>query len=184
MQLGRSYIARWPCISAAQALATTGQVDLATAKLAAHDALELPMVLLNETDLLRARAWTTAAAGDLPAARHHLEVAADLGEEIGDVLGATNALHSLARLGHARQVAGRLAQLATRVDGPLVAARASYASAVAARDSNLLEKVSQDFEDLGTILYTAEVGRRFQVMTGGGKVAGGRRGQLGGGLSR
>jgi DNA-binding CsgD family transcriptional regulator len=163
MQLGRSYPARWPYIAAAQALALTGQVDLATAKLAAHDALNLPTILLNETDLLRARAWTAAAAGDLPAARHHLEAAADLGEEIGDVLGATNALHCLARLGHARQVAERLAQLATRVDGPLVAARASYASAVATRDSNLLEKVCQDFEDLGTILYAAEASAEAAV---------------------
>jgi len=163
MQLGRSYAARWPCIAAAQALAMTGQVDLATAKLAAHDALNLPPVLLNETDLFRARAWTAAATGDLPAARHHLETAADLGEEIGDVLGATNALHSLARLGRARQVADRLAQLATGVDGPLVAARAGYASAVAARDSHALEKVSQDFEGLGTILYAAEASAEAAV---------------------
>ncbi len=163
MQLGRSYPARWPYIAAAQALAMTGQVDLASAKLAAHDALKLPTVLLNETDLLRARAWTAAAAGDLPAARHHLEAAADLGEEIGDLLGATNALHSLARLGHARQVADRLAQLATRVDGPLVDVRASYASAVASRDSQALEKVCQDFEDLGTILYAAEASAEAAV---------------------
>ena len=54
MQLGRSYTARWPYIAAAQGLAMTGQVDLAKAKLAAHDVLKLPMVLLNETDLLRA----------------------------------------------------------------------------------------------------------------------------------
>ncbi len=163
MQLARSSGARWPYIAAAQALALSGQVDLAAATLAAHDALDLPTILLNETDLLRARAWTAAAGGDLPTARHHLEAAADLGEEIGDVLGATNALHSLARLGHARQVADRLAELATRVDGPLVAARASYANAVAARDSQALEKVSQDFEDLGTILYAAEASAEAAV---------------------
>ena len=163
MQLGRSSGARWPYIAAVQALALSGKVDRASATLAAHDALGLPTILLNETDLLRARAWTAAAGGDLPGARHQLEAAADLGEEIGDVLGATNALHCLARLGHARQVAERLAQLATRVDGPLVAARASYASAVATRDSNLLEKVCQDFEDLGTILYAAEASAEAAV---------------------
>ena len=141
----------------------TGQVDRAVETLAAHDALDLPTILLNETDLLRARAWTAAAAGDLPAARQQLEAAADLGEEIGDLLGATNALHSLARLGHARQVAARLAHLATRVDGPLAAARAAYANAVAARDINALEKVSQDFEDLGTILYAAEASAEAAV---------------------
>jgi len=164
LQLGRSSAARWPYIAAAQALAMTGQVDRATETLAAHDALELPTILLNETDLLRARAWTAAAGGDLPAARHQLEAAADLGEEIGDLLGATNALHSLARLGHARQVAARLAHLATRVDGPLAAARAAYANAVAARDINAFEKVCQDFEDLGTILYAAEASAEAAVM--------------------
>jgi len=61
--------------------------------------------------------WTAAAAGDLPAARQQLEAAADLGEEIGYLIGAAGALHGLARLGHARQVSARLAALATQVDG-------------------------------------------------------------------
>ena len=113
-------------------------------------------MLLNETDLLQARAWTAAAAGDLPAARHQLEAAADLGEEIGDLIGATSALHGLARLGRARHVAARLAALADQVDGDLVATRAAYATALAARDSDALAKVADDFEDLGAILYAAE----------------------------
>ena len=37
--------------------------------------LGLPTNLLNETDLLQARAWAAAAAGDLPGARDHLEAA-------------------------------------------------------------------------------------------------------------
>jgi DNA-binding CsgD family transcriptional regulator len=163
LQLGRSSAARWPYIAAVQALALSGKVDRATATLAAHDALHLPTILLNETDLLRARAWTAAAGGDLPGARHQLEVAAELGERIGDLLGATNTLHSLARFGHARQVADRLAHLAAQIDGPLVAARAEYANAVAVRDSEALEKVSQDFEDLGTVLYAAEASAEAAV---------------------
>ena len=71
-------------------------------------------------------------------------------------------MHSLAAR-HARQVAARLAHLATRVDGPLAAARAANANAVAARDINALEKVSQDFEDLGTILYAAEASAEAAV---------------------
>ena len=66
-----------------------------------------PSVLPNETDILQARAWTAAAAGDLPAARDHLEAAAELGEQIGDLIGASSALHGLARLGRAGQVAAR-----------------------------------------------------------------------------
>ena len=155
-QLGRTYAARRGYLAAAQALALAGHPDRAADTLAAHDALGLPKAWIYETDLLQARAWTAAAAGDLPAARHQLEAAADLGEEIGDLIGATSALHGLARLGQARHVAARLAELADHVDGDLVATRAAYATALAARDSDALAKVSHDFEDLGTILYAAE----------------------------
>ena len=155
-QLGRGFAAQLPYTAAAQALALAGQAGRAAGTLTALSALGLPALLINETEVLQARAWTAAAAGDLPAARQQLEAAADLGEEIGDLIGAVSALHGLARLGHARQVSARLAALATQVDGDLVAARAAYASALAARDSEVLAKVAGDFEDLGTILYAAE----------------------------
>jgi DNA-binding CsgD family transcriptional regulator len=155
-QLGRAFAAQLPYAEAAQALALAGQAGQAAGTVTALDALGVPAVLINETEVLQARAWTAAAAGDLPGARQQLEGAADLGEEIGDLIGAVSALHGLARLGHARQVSARLAALATQVDGDLVAARAAYASALAARDSDVLAKVADDFEDLGTILYAAE----------------------------
>src|SRR5271165_4479365 len=100
-QLGRAVRSRRSGSVAAQALALTGQVGPAAETLAAMDALGLPTNLLHETDLLQARAWAAAAAGDLPGARDQLEAAAGLGEEIGDLIGATSALHGLARLGRA-----------------------------------------------------------------------------------
>jgi DNA-binding CsgD family transcriptional regulator len=163
-QLGRTYASRWSYIAAAQALALSGRADQAAKTLTAFDALDLPVILVNEADLLQARAWTAAAAGDLPAARAHFEAAANLGEEVGDLIGATGALHGLARLGHARQVAGRLAALATQVDGALVSARAAYANALAARDSTALDQVSRDFEALGAILYAAEASAEATVV--------------------
>jgi DNA-binding CsgD family transcriptional regulator len=155
-QVGRTVQAHWPYIAAAQALALAGRADRAAEALAAHDALGLPTIVINETDLLQARAWTAAAAGDLAAARHQLEEAADFGEKIGDIIGATTALHGLARLGRASQVAPRLAALANEVDGDLVPARVAHADALAARDSEALDKVSTDFESFGAILYAAE----------------------------
>ena len=155
-QLGRTYAARWPYVAAAQALAMTGQADRAAETLAALEALGLPPFLMTQTELLQARAWTAAAAGDLPAARDQLEAAAELGEEIGDLIGATSALHGLARLGRARHVAARLAALADDVDGDLVTTRAAYANAIAARDSEALAKVADDFEGFGAMLYAAE----------------------------
>jgi DNA-binding CsgD family transcriptional regulator len=89
---------------------------------------------------------------------------ADLGEQIGDLIGAASALHGLARLGHARDAAARLAVLAREIDGELVAARAAYASAVAARDSEALKKVCGDFEDMGAILYAAEASAEAAVL--------------------
>jgi DNA-binding CsgD family transcriptional regulator len=155
-QLGRAVRARWPGSIAAQALALAGQAGRAVGTLAALDALDLPANLLSETDLLQARAWAAAAAGDLPGARDQLEAAAGLGEQIGDLIGATSALHGLARLGQARHVAARLTALAGEVDGDLVAARAAYATAIADRDSEALDKVTADFEVLGANLYAAE----------------------------
>jgi ATP/maltotriose-dependent transcriptional regulator MalT len=163
-QLGRVVRSRWPCGVAVQALALTGQAGRAAETLASLDALALPANLLNETDLLQARAWAAAAAGDLPGARDQLEAAAGLGEEIGDLIGATSALHGLARLGRARHVAARLATLAAEVDGDLVAARAAYANAIAARHSEALEKVSGDFEVLGANLYAAEARAEAAVL--------------------
>jgi DNA-binding CsgD family transcriptional regulator len=116
-------------------------------------------VVLNKVDLLQARAWAAAAAGDLPGARVQLETAADQGEEVGDLVGAASALHGLARLGRVRQVAA----LADDVDGDLVAARAAYANALAARNSAALDKVSGDFEGMGAILYAAEASAEAAV---------------------
>jgi len=155
-QLGRSRFALRPYVVAAQALALTGRAEQAAMTLAALDALAIPIWPNVKTDLFQARAWAAAAAGDLPTARARLEEAADFGQEIGDLLGATSALHGLARLGQARQVAGRLEDLAGRVDGGFVVARAAYANAVAARDSQALRDVSKAFEALGAHLYAAE----------------------------
>jgi DNA-binding CsgD family transcriptional regulator len=155
LQLGRSRFAQRPYLSAAQALAMTGQPERAAGALAALDALGLPMPPNLRTELLQARAWAAAAAGDLPTARARLEEAADYGQEIGDLVGAASALHGLARLGQ-RQVASHLDDLAAQVDGEFVVARAALANAVAARDGEVLDKVSEVFEGLGAILFAAE----------------------------
>ncbi|MDX6337431.1 MAG: hypothetical protein QOG05_4771, partial [Streptosporangiaceae bacterium] len=164
LQLGQPYPARWPYGFAALALALVGQADRAAETLAAHDALDPPSVLPNETDILQARAWTAAAAGDLPAARDHLVAAADLGQRIGDLIGASSALHGLARLGRAGHVAARLTALVHDIDGDLAPARAAYANAVAAGDSTALDQVSTEFENLGAILYAAEARAEAAVL--------------------
>ena len=154
-QLGRPILAQRSYLAAAHALAMTGRAEQAAQTLAALDALP-PAFKHFRPAVLQARAWTAAAVGDLPAARARLEEAADVGEEVGHLLGAASALHGLARLGHARQVTGRLENLAVQVDGDFVAARAAYANAVAAKDGEALHAASEAFEGLGANLYAAE----------------------------
>jgi DNA-binding CsgD family transcriptional regulator len=154
-QLGRPILAQRSYVAAAHALVMTGRAEQAAQTLAALDALP-PGFKHFRPAVLQAQAWTAAAVGDLPTARARFEEAADVGEEVGHLVGAASALHGLARLGHARQVAGRLENLAAQVDGEFVAARAAYANAVAARDSQALHKVSEAFEGLGALVYAAE----------------------------
>jgi DNA-binding CsgD family transcriptional regulator len=155
-QLGRPILAQRSYVAATHALATTGRAEQAAATLAALDALGVPVFKAFKTAVLQARAWAAAAAGDLPTARARLEEAADLGQEVGHLVGAASALHGLARLGHARQAASRLEDLAAQVDGEFVVARSAYANAVAASDRQALHEVSQAFERLGANLYAAE----------------------------
>jgi DNA-binding CsgD family transcriptional regulator len=154
-QLGRPILAQRSYVAAAHALAMTGRAEQAVQTLAALDALP-PAFKHFRPAVLQARAWAAAAGGDLPTARARLKEAADVGEEVGHLLGAASALHGLARLGQAHLAASRLEDLAAQVDGEFVVARAAYANAVAARDSDALHAVSEAFEGLGAYLYAAE----------------------------
>jgi DNA-binding CsgD family transcriptional regulator len=155
-QLGRPVLAQRSYVSAAHAQAMAGRTEQAAETLTALDALGAPILRSFRTDLLLAVAWAAASAGDLPAARATLEEAADLGQEVGHLVGAVSALHSLARLGRARHVAARLDDLTAQLDGPFVVARAAYANAVAAGDARALHDVSEAFEEVGALLYAAE----------------------------
>jgi DNA-binding CsgD family transcriptional regulator len=156
LELGRPLAARWAYGAAAMALALGGQSERGSQMLAELDALGLPVNMSSESDIYHARAWVAAAAGDMGSARQYLETGAELGQDMGDLLGASRALHALARMGRARQVTDRLSTLAEQVDGELTATRARYASACASRSIEGLEAAAADFEGMGTILFAAE----------------------------
>jgi DNA-binding CsgD family transcriptional regulator len=155
-QLDRPVLVRHDRTVGALASALARRADDAADELAALDALGLPRLLRDEVDVLQARAWTAAAAGDLPGACARLHDAADLGEQIGDVVGEAAALHGLARMGRSQDVWERLADVAERIDGDLAPARAAHAAALAKGDAAALEAVSHDFEAMGADLLAAE----------------------------
>ena len=154
--LDRPVLVRQDLIVSATAAALTGDAAAASADLAELDALGLPPVRRDEVDLLGARGWTAAAAGDLPGARAHLERAAALGATIGDAVGEAAALHGLARLGRPGDVRERLATIAAEVGGVLVPARLAHAEALATGDAVALDEVATRFEDMGADLLAAE----------------------------
>jgi DNA-binding CsgD family transcriptional regulator len=156
LDLGLPVAARPAYALAASALALAGQPAKAAETLEELDALVLPADMQDEVEVMQARAWTSAAANDMATAREHLEVAVETGHETGDRLGTTRALHGLARMGRARQVADQLELLAAHVDGPFTEARLSYTLAAAAKDSAALEDAADAFEDVGAMLYAAE----------------------------
>ncbi|HYZ97228.1 MAG TPA: AAA family ATPase [Acidimicrobiales bacterium] len=155
-RLGSLVLGRHARTAVALALALSGEAGEAADELRALDDPGRPRGVLDEVDLLRARGWAAAAAGDLPRARQHLERAAALSDRIGDLLGEVTALHGLARIGRAREVCDRLSRVAARIDGDLAPARAAHAHALAGGDAVALDQASHDFEALGADLLAAE----------------------------
>ena len=149
-------LARTALTQLALAHALGGSVDQARAVLAEIDALELPPEDLNAVELLRARAWTDVAAGDVTAAYRYLREAVTMARERGDLVWESEALHDLARLGRPGEAVGRLRELVGEVEGDLAPIRAQHAAALAADDVPALGQVSMAFEARGAWLAAAE----------------------------
>lgn len=155
-QLDRPMFVRDGLQDLALAAALGGDVTEASSALAELDALELPPYMHTGVERVTARAWTAAATGNLVLARELFGEAATLGERIGDLVSAMEALHALARLGRAKAAVERLRTLAGTVDGALAAARAAHASALCDDDPVGLMEASEAFEELGADLLAAE----------------------------
>ncbi|HEY4409829.1 MAG TPA: helix-turn-helix transcriptional regulator, partial [Acidimicrobiia bacterium] len=155
-ELGRPQFEQFCLIYLALAMALARRPDEATGALGALDGLGLVPSYFMGVDLLQTRGWTAVAAGDLPAARQFFEQAAISGEQIGDLVGASVALHNLARVGAAKEVVHRLTALATGIEGELAPARAAHVQALARRSPEELEAASAAFEGMGADLLGAE----------------------------
>lgn len=161
-ELGRPALLE-PCLTdLVVSLALSGRAGEATEALERLDRLGLPRSYYA-VEVLRARAWAAISRGALAEARDHLDDAARVGEQTGDLVGALEALHTLARIGHARQVLQRVNPLADRIDGTLARARADHVTALAERDESALHAVALRFEGIGAHLLAAEAAAEAAV---------------------
>jgi DNA-binding CsgD family transcriptional regulator len=141
------------CLGAlAEAYAISGQVTAAEWALRGCDTLPTSGHFLPHVQL--GRAWTSAARGDLEAAR---DVALDLAHEsaaMGCPTYAALAAHTVVRLGGATAVANLLAGLTS--EASIVRAYADHARGVSATDGALLDDVAGRFTSAGALLLAAE----------------------------
>ena len=114
-----------------------------------------PTYVLMEPNVLLAEAWVAAAEGGVSKAfslaRQAAGVAASQDQPAVEVV----ALHTAVCFGD-RTVAGRLAQLATQVDGPRAPAAAAHAAALATDDGAALHAASVQLEQIGALLLAAD----------------------------
>ncbi|WP_101949979.1 LuxR C-terminal-related transcriptional regulator [Mycobacterium sp. 3519A] len=131
------------------ALATCGDADSATSEFAALDALQNPFGYLEPRCVL-ARAWLSAAEGEMTAAVASCLKAAEIAREQGYFAQETMCLHTAVRFGDFTS-ATRLGDLREFVEGPRVAAAAAHASALAVGDADQLSAASRSFERFGDL---------------------------------
>jgi DNA-binding CsgD family transcriptional regulator len=149
-------MARLSFVTRAIALAGSGDGESAAAVLADLDDLGDQAAQIFGAEVGRARAWTALARGAQPQAVLLLEESAQLAARTGEFLLEVVSRHDLARLGKAAEVADRLAELTRSVEGPMAAARAAHAAALAADEADGLVKVGESFEQIGARLLAAE----------------------------
>jgi ATP/maltotriose-dependent transcriptional regulator MalT len=147
----------------AYALALMGAADEAQASLQELAGLGIPPTAMYSVELLQTRAWIAVASGDLPAARRHLEAAVGVAAANGELVPHAHVLHDLARLGMAKDVAPRLAELVGAVDGDLVRTQATHARALTENDPEATEAASMGFEAIGADLLAAEAAAEAAV---------------------
>ncbi|MGQ4618954.1 AAA family ATPase [Nocardia sp. R7R-8] len=155
-QLDRPQYIEFGAVALVLSLAIGGRGREASEALQLHDQLDVTVTNFLGVDLPLARGWTEIANGNPTRAAAVFREAADRGERIGDLVGASCAMHALARTGHAKEVAARLAGVSAGIEGDLAGARAEHARAIAAGDPSALEAVSAQFETMGANLLCAE----------------------------
>jgi DNA-binding NarL/FixJ family response regulator len=138
-----------------EALARSGDVDGAVAAMAATRQGRHPSYIYVESGYLLSCAWVAATQGRISEARENACRAAEFARAHGQRTREVLSLQAAVQFGDASG-AGRLAELATMVEGPRVRLVARYARALADDDSAALDAVSLDFEAMGDALAAVD----------------------------
>ncbi|MDX6352654.1 MAG: hypothetical protein QOF84_7444, partial [Streptomyces sp.] len=153
---GRLMAYRLLAILLTEALAMAGYTDRAAAVLNDLEAVQMPFVHVWDTEAARARAWLAAASSDTNGAQKILAEAAIRARDSGAVVAEATVLHDAARLGNPQAGAGRLRELATVIEGPLIGTQATHATALEDRNPDGADLASEQFQALGAMLLAAE----------------------------
>ncbi|WP_371666567.1 LuxR C-terminal-related transcriptional regulator [Streptomyces sp. NBC_00289] len=130
--------------------------DVQIAEAAQVKAKVYPQVGYFPTEECLGTAWVQAGRGHLAKARARLTKAAETARSIGHVASEALLLTDAARLGGAREVTGRLNELAQLCDGAFAPARAHLAAALAADAPDRLLAAADELETIGADLLAAE----------------------------
>lgn len=138
-----------------QALAMAGELAAARQALTELEHEIHPAFVFLDPEVVLARGWVAAAEGAVSEAITLAHEAAAVAAGRGQLAHEVLALHTAVCFGD-RTLAGRLAELATRVDGPRAAAAAAQAAALAADDGDALHAASVQLEQMGDLLAAAD----------------------------
>ena len=147
---------RWALGGLLHAAAQARDREVAEEAARALDALPAHPARLFETTISQARAWGAVADGDPERGRLLLHDAAAEAAARGAVQDEAAALHDLARLGRATDVAERLQELADGAQGEHLRLLALSAAGLARGDVLALGEIAERFAGLGFNLRAAE----------------------------
>jgi DNA-binding CsgD family transcriptional regulator len=166
-------------IDYAEALARAGDIDAATHALSDMQRRRHPADTYRHADSLLAAAWLLSARGHTSQARGTALEAADLACTNGQRAREVVCLQAAIQFGE-QHLAGRLAGLAERVDGPRAGLVARWAAALDDHDGDALLSISDDLEAMGDRIAAADAAahaslefrrqnRRGPALTAGGR---------------
>jgi len=163
----------WLALAYTETLARAGQVDAAVAMLAMTQRTRHPAYVFLEPNRLLTQAWVAAARGRSTEAVDLVGQAAEFARGHGQYAREALCLQTAIQLGD-RGNAGRLAEIATVVEGPRAGLAAQWASAQAAKDGQALLEVSHDLEGMGDRIAAADAAAHAAVVFAAANLRGAR----------